>query len=448
MKARRFHLSLYIIVPLIFAGLAFFAVIITYNITARLGGQGFDPWQMVVFIGVCLAGISCLLAMILLRIILSPVQEFIKSTESMPLLVDSSTDESSAKGLDDIKKMAHVFKQVTNALSKVDAAQHFPEIVGESPAIRSALTMIMKVASSDASVLILGESGTGKELAAEAIHRKSSRRDQPLIKINCAAIPAGLMESELFGHEKGAFTGAVRSKPGKLEMADQGSIFLDEIGDMPLELQAKILRVFHDSEFERVGGTRTIKVKVRLIAATHQDLEEMVKDGSFREDLYYRLNVFSILMPPLRSRIEDIPILAKSFLKNAPRPVRVSQAAEQLLMFHTWPGNIRELKNVIARSMILCEDDIILPEHLPSDLDRNGGIATAGNLPSFEEAGESLDDVIGNMERDLILAALHKTGGVQVKAAELLGINQRSLWHRIKKHKIDVKSIKTTFGGA
>ena len=276
---------------------------------------------------------------------------------------------------------------------------------------------------------------------AVSIFENSDRKNKPFIKLNCAAIPEELLESELFGHEKGAFTGATKFKPGKFDMAHQGTIFLDEIGDMPLNLQSKILRVIQEKEFYRVGGSSTIKVNVRFIASTNQNLEKMVEEGRFREDLYYRLNVFTLHMPPLRERKEDIPLLVDYFLQNLSNKVEISSVALQMLMAFPWPGNIRELKNIIESAAVIAENGYIEPAQLPAKItgqfNNNCGdreITLPVNLP--------LDERLKEIEKSMIIEALRKTGGVQVRATELLGINQRSLWHRIKKHGIDVKSIK------
>jgi len=244
----------------------------------------------------------------------------------------------------------------------------------------------------------------------------------------------------LFGHEKGAFTGATNFKPGKFDMANGGTIFLDEIGDMPHNLQGKILRVLQEQEFYRVGGSRTIKVNVRIIASTNKNLEKMVREGTFREDLFFRLNVFTLHLPPLRERKEDIPLLVDYLLENAPKKVAISSMALQMLVAFPWPGNIRELKNTIESACVIAENGTIEPAHLPTKIagafnqDKKSSVKFAGNI--------SLDERLKEIEKSMIIDALKKTGGIQVRATELLGINQRSLWHRIKKHGIDVKSIK------
>jgi transcriptional regulator with PAS, ATPase and Fis domain len=252
------------------------------------------------------------------------------------------------------------------------------------------------------------------------------------------AIPEGLLESELFGHEKGSFTGATSQKKGKFEIADGGTIFLDEIGDMPMATQAKLLRVLQEKEFERVGGTTPIRVDVRFIAATNKNLLKIIKEVSFREDLYFRLNVFSIALPPLRERREDILILANFFLNSFQKKVSLSPSVSQLLIGFPWPGNIRELKNVLEHAAVLVEKDIIEPQHLPENISRQNSVYTSDNLND----NRPLDDMLMIMEKEIILHALKTAGGVQVKAASILGINQRSLWHRIKKHKIDVEIVK------
>jgi transcriptional regulator with PAS, ATPase and Fis domain len=307
--------------------------------------------------------------------------------------------------------------------------------------MRGLLSLIRKVSPTESTVLVLGESGTGKELVGASIHEYSERKDKPFIKLNCAAIPAELLESELFGHEKGAFTGATKFKPGKFDMADGGTIFLDEIGDMPLNLQAKILRVLQEQEFYRVGGSRTIKVDVRVIASTNKNLEKMVREGTFREDLFYRLNVFTLHLPPLRERKEDIPLLVDYFLQGVPQKVDISSVALQMLVAFSWPGNIRELKNTVESAAVIAENGYIEPAQLPGKI--TGAFNSSGPTGLTLPVNIPLDDRLREIEKSMIIEALRKTGGVQVRATELLGINQRSLWHRIKKHNIDVKGLKS-----
>ncbi|GAB4256149.1 sigma-54-dependent transcriptional regulator [Deferrisoma sp.] len=307
------------------------------------------------------------------------------------------------------------------------------KIVGDSPAMQAVYRLIEKVADSDASVLITGESGTGKELAARAIHRLSRRADRPFVAVNCAAIPRELLESELFGHKKGAFTGAIRDKKGRFEEAAGGTIFLDEIGEMPLDLQPKILRALQEREITPVGSNEVIRVDARVLAATNRDLEAEVEEGRFREDLYYRIAVVPIHMPSLRERPEDIPLLVAHFLKKlAPgRPVRVEPEALEALSRYTWKGNVRELENTIERLLVLTEGDTIRLQDLPEKIREpktreNGGDGFTFHLPP---EGVSLEDV----ERAVIEEALHRTGWNQTRAAKLLRIPRHILLYRMEK---------------
>ena len=291
-------------------------------------------------------------------------------------------------------------------------------------------------------MLITGESGTGKEVVAKAIHYGGPRAKAPLVTINCAAIPEQLLESELFGHARGAFTGATSNRKGRFAQADGGTLFLDEIGDMPLALQAKILRCIQEKAIEPVGSNTTQKVDVRIIAATNQNLLEAIEKGKFRRDLYYRLNVYPIIMPSLRERKEDIPLLAEHFALRAAGemgkvPVTFTEAALEILKNHTWPGNIRELENCIERLTIIASGTAITPERLASCAVPGGGDASRPSAPGSAFPLD-LDRQLAETERDLILRALEETGGVQVKAAELLNISERSMWHRIKKLGINI----------
>jgi DNA-binding NtrC family response regulator len=309
----------------------------------------------------------------------------------------------------------------------------FDRIIGASGALQRVLDVVKKVARSNATVLIRGETGTGKELIAGAIHHNSARAARGLVKVNCAALQENLLESELFGHEKGAFTGADKQRIGRFEQADGGSLFLDEIGDMSQTTQAKILRVLQEHEFERLGGSRTTRVDVRLITATNRNLAVMVAAGQFREDLYYRLNVVSIEMPPLRARKEDIPALAQTFIHRFSGELKkkitgMTSEAQKVLMRHNWPGNIRELENTIERSALLCEGSMIEAEDLrlgeaPSATDRAGALVV--NLPS---TGISLEEV----ERQVLIEALKISNWVRKDAAELLSISQRVINYKIK----------------
>ena len=319
-------------------------------------------------------------------------------------------------------------------------------VVGQSKRMREIYEAIHQVSQSRATVLLRGESGTGKELLARAIHYNSPRAAGPFIKVNCAALPQTLLESELFGHEKGAFTGATATKKGRFELADGGSLFLDEIGDLPLDLQAKLLRVLQERSFERVGGTQTVAVDVRIIAATHQELEATIATGKFREDLYYRLNVVPVILPPLRERREDIPLLTEHFLakynQENNRKVRITGRALQQMLDYDWPGNVRELENSIERLVIMSRRRLILPEDLllPVEVERNRAheVASPARPPQKNAAAAPALplSLLRDTERQQILEALTRADGVQIKAAALLGITPRQLAYRLRKHQI------------
>ncbi|RKZ27389.1 hypothetical protein DRQ20_00590 [bacterium] len=321
-----------------------------------------------------------------------------------------------------INRVERALREVS--LRKKKEIEEEPEIVGRSPSIVKAKELALKVAPADTTVLLLGESGTGKELFAHLIHKRSKRRDGPFVIIKCAAIPETLLESELFGIEKGTATG-VEGRVGKFEVADGGTVFLDEIGDLPLPLQAKLLRVIEEKSFERVGGRRRIKVDVRIIAATNKDLEEEIKKGNFREDLYFRISTFPIHIPPLRERREDIPVLAEHFLKKYSAAMRkkikgIRREAMKILMEYPWPGNVRELENVIERAVILAEGNYIEKEEII--------------LPAGERKEEiiPLKELIKKVEREAILHAIELCGGDKEKAAEMLGITLRTLYNKLK----------------
>ncbi|MER3429102.1 MAG: DNA-binding response regulator [Pyrinomonas sp.] len=320
---------------------------------------------------------------------------------------------------------------IRRALGRLDALD--TEIISASPAMEAVKKMILKVAGSNSTVLIRGESGTGKELIARAIHNMSPRADQPFVSVNCAAINENLLESELFGHEKGAFTGAHAEKKGLFEVANHGTLFLDEIGELDIGLQAKLLRALQEREIRRVGGTRPIKVDVRVVAATNRDLRAMVQDGRFRDDLYYRINVLSIDVPPLRERREDIPVLIDYFLRkhtrNTSRLVRgLTPEARRLMLDYSWPGNVRQLESAIERAILLSEGDQITVEDLPLEV-RQEMRPTSEGIFKLPPEGISFEEV----ERDLILQAMERTDYNITKAAKLLGITFRTLQYRLEK---------------
>jgi Nif-specific regulatory protein len=309
-------------------------------------------------------------------------------------------------------------------------------IVGQSQKMMDVYEAVERVSKSKATVLLRGESGTGKELIAKAIHFASPRADKPFLKLNCGAIPESLLESELFGHERGSFTGATELRKGRFELANEGTLFLDEIGEMPLSLQVKILRVLQEMKFERLGGSKTIEVDVRLVAATHQDLETKIAEGKFREDLYYRLNVVPILLPPLRERQEDIPMLVSFFLKKYNeengRVVQIEEGALSVLVEYSWPGNVRELENVIERMVVMAESNMIFKQDV---------IKVFAVNPSETKEKEDLPFTVESVERTKIIRALEQSGGNQAKAARILGITPRQIGYKIKKYHIVSNSI-------
>jgi len=334
-----------------------------------------------------------------------------------------------------------ILRENRNLKATVSQSLAGKQLLGESPATRHLLEEIQKVAPYKTNVLITGESGTGKELVARTIHHLGPRRDRPWVAINCSAIPRDLMESELFGYVKGAFTGANQTRLGRLEQAQSGTLFLDEIGDLDLALQTKMLRVLQEREFSPVGSDQVRKVDVRIMAATNRDLKAMVREGKFREDLFYRLDVYSIVVPPLRERREDVPLLAKVFLHelaaDTDKPVHtISPEAMEVLARYNWPGNIRELHNAIERSLLSCKGDTIDVRDLPHSILRSAGAAPAADSCLDSMGCSDLDAWLEGVERRAILQALDQSQGVQAQAARRLGISERSLWHRIKKLKI------------
>ena len=331
----------------------------------------------------------------------------------------------------------HITQKVDQALDHQRIVEHsardelihnYEEIVGESPPILEVLKIIEKVADTNSTVLVQGESGTGKELVARALHQNSSRREKEMVVVNCAAIPDHLLESELFGHERGAFTGATYQKIGKFERGHRSTLFLDEIGDLSIELQSKLLRTLQEGEIERLGGTKVIRVDVRIIAATNQDLRGAIEAGTFRQDLYYRLNMIPIHLPPLRARQKDILVLAEYFLQKQSevhkQPARlISQKARELFMQYDWPGNVRELEYSILRAVLFAEGDVIFPKHLPEEIQ-------SAERQQIESVPVGL--TMKEMERELILKTLQRMEGNRTRTAEILGISLRSLQYKLK----------------
>ena len=332
--------------------------------------------------------------------------------------------------------------------ARLSAGYNPDQIVGQSSRMKSIMHEIQQAANSRSTILLRGESGTGKELVARALHRQSPRRQQPFVKLNCAALPETLLESELFGHEKGAFTGAVKTRRGRFELADGGTLFLDEIGDMSLAMQVKLLRVLQERNFERVGGLRPISVDVRIIAATNVDLEDAVRHRRFREDLYYRLNVVPIVMPSLRERREDIPSLVGHFLarfnSENRRSLKISSAAMDLIVGYDWLGNVRELENCVERMVVMTRRDIVAPEDVPLSMGP-GTIPLVAEAepqpPAPESRSATLPKAVADIERERLVEALQTSGGVQTRAATLLGITPRQLGYKLKKYRIAPKTL-------
>jgi len=325
----------------------------------------------------------------------------------------------------------------------------YDNMIGKSEGMKRVFEIISTVSNRDTTILIQGESGTGKELAAGAIHYNSNRRDGPFIKVSCAALNKEILESELFGHEKGSFTGAIKTRRGRFELADGGTIFLDDVDDIPLEMQVKLLRVLQEREFERVGGEETIPVNVRVICATKKDLKKLVQEGSFRQDLYYRLHVVTVQLPPLRERKEDIPPLVTYFIKKYATHQRVSvnsisQETLNLLLSYNWPGNIRELENVIEHAVAFCTSDTIIPKNLPGNLLERE--TPSGIFPIELSAIDSIDlqETLSEAERKLLLWAYQKTNGNQVRMSEILRIPRTTLQNKLVKYNITKPNISAT----
>jgi len=330
-------------------------------------------------------------------------------------------------------------EELTLLREKVESTYSLENIIGQSPGMQELFKIVPKIAQSSSNVLILGESGSGKELIAAALHTLSQRKEKNFVTINCAAFPEGLLESELFGHMKGSFTGAMYNKQGLFEIADDGSVLLDEIAEMPSSLQAKLLRVLENGIFRRIGGTTDIKVDIRVISATNKNLREEIAAGRFREDLFYRLNVIPITIPPLRDRKEDIPLLVDHFLKKTAvgASKKFAPEAMKLLMDYSWKGNVRELENVVERVVLLAERAEIQPSDLPSEIrTSNLPAEITGYAPEFTGARVDIDQIISDMEKKYLLTALNKAGGVKTEAAKLLNLTFRSFRHRLQKYGI------------
>ncbi len=360
------------------------------------------------------------------------------------------------------KKLAAQLAEYTGYLNQqLHGEFDFGNIIGDSAALREVLLKVEQVAPTSSTVLLRGETGTGKELVAHAIHINSPREEKPFVRVNCAALAPGVLESELFGHEKGSFTGAVARRPGRFELADGGTLFLDECGDLPMEVQIKLLRTLQEREFERVGGAETIKVDVRVVSATNRNLEKMIEDGEFREDLYYRLNVFPINLPPLRDRLEDLPVLVQHFISKFARqmgasPNQASVEALGKLREYNWPGNVRELENIIERATILAKGAPLAAVHLDFGRRANAPAPVVASIsgpvpvvaPAPVEEGKSLAERLLDSERKEIISAVEKSRGNIASAARTLGINRSTLYYRLRKHGLEhLLPTKVAVGG-
>jgi two-component system NtrC family response regulator/two-component system response regulator HydG len=335
--------------------------------------------------------------------------------------------------LQKVLEKKQLLEEARSLRERLEAKYGLENLVGESPGMLTVFKTIRQVAQSTSSVLLLGESGTGKELLAQALHQVSPRKNKPFVKVACASLPETLLESELFGHEKGAFTGAIHTRAGRFEIAAGGTLFLDEIGDISPTVQVKLLRFLEEREFERVGGNQTFKVDVRIVAATHRDLKKKLEDGSFREDLYYRLNVIEIHVPALRERKGDIPILAHYFLRryteaNKKKVKGFSDEALAVLLQHSWPGNVRELENAIERAVVLADDEVLTPAHFPT---LRPHVAATPSGGAVAIPGSPLSEI----EREAILRTLEAVGGSTTRAAAMLGISPRKIQYKIKEYR-------------
>ncbi len=449
---RKLSISIYVLVPFIFGLFSVLTCLVSFQIIDYCLSRNQSPNLLLTGATLVLSSVSAFIGYLIIRFVLKPAETFIqKAKNSSVVKFAEEGGEKKDRGSDQMASFTQIFEQVAQALDVMDAETLFPEIIGKSRPMRQVLSQIVKVAPASSTVLLLGESGTGKELMAQSIVAHSPRKDRPFVRINCAAITPTLMESELFGHERGAFTGALSRKQGCFEQAHTGTLFLDEIGDMPLELQVKLLRVIQERSFFRVGGSKSVSVDVRIIAATNKNLDDLVARGDFREDLYYRINVFPIHLPPLSQMSGDVEPMAVHFLNMAAPEKSFDISALDILEKYGWPGNVRELENVVERAALVAgHEALITAEHLPQGLKSPGTLALClagkgdGGL-SLDVASPvplSLDQTLRDIEKRLICEALKASAGVQVRAAERLGINQRSLWNRVKKYGIDVGGFK------
>ena len=434
MKNRKITVSLYILIPFIFGGITLLSAVVSYHLTVYYLQEGKYAAPEVFWWIVAMVVFTIACSFIIVSLIMKPVVKFLKDSEKIPILSPPPSASPHEVKTDPIyyKK---VFDKITDVLSKVEAKELFPDIVGQSLVMRDLFRQMLKAAPTQATVLISGENGTGKELAATAIYEHSLRKGQPFLKLNCVAIPEGLLESELFGHEKGAFTGAAGPHAGKFEQAQGGTLLLDEVSEIPLNIQAKLLRILQEKVVERLGGRATIPLDVRVLAASNRDLTAWVREGRFREDLYYRLNVFPLNVPPLRQRGADILPLARHFLKAHAGLVGrdgfvLSHSAKAQLTAYEWPGNVRELSNVMQRAMILAASSRIEPENLFLP-----GTQATRQAPPETPVAAPHPAQIRDVERAMILATLERLNGSRKETAKELGISERTLRYKLQRYR-------------
>ena len=436
MNKKKFYINLYVLIPVIYSGITIIGIILTYQLLNQYENNNQISSLGFVYLITAIGFLTYLISSLIVRILLRPVMQFINKAQIIPIL-KNSTLEKQESITDDLDKITMVFDDVANILSHLEAKELFPDVIASSPSMRNIFTQIMKVAPTDSTVPITGESGTGKELIAASIYEHSARKGKPFIKINCVAIPEGLLESELFGYEKGAFTGANTTKLGLFEVANNGTVFLDEVSELSLPAQVKLLRVLQEGEIEKIGRTGSISVNVRIISATNKNLAAAVKDGRLREDLFYRLNVIPIDVVPLRQRGNDIIVLFKHFLEYFSDdmgivPPGIDPKAQEILMNYKWPGNVRELRNVAQRLVLNCTDHISVKDVSDPMILKSSGISKDA---AFEEiyAGHAL--TLHEVERAFRLKYfkyIRNISSSDANAAEKLGIAPSNFYRMCK----------------
>jgi transcriptional regulator with PAS, ATPase and Fis domain len=430
----KIHLNIYFLIPFVF-GLIVFLCTVT--------GSFFEKGSLFLYsTGIISGFLTGLFSLYILKLIFAPAEKLAETIKKKDQHFNEEKENRFEK--DQLKDIKTAFTRIESMLESDEKAKYFPDIITNSDIMKSELKKALKAAPADVPVFITGESGTGKELVADAVFSNSKRSSLPFIKLNCSAIPENLVEAELFGYSKGAFTGADSDKKGKFVLADKGTIFLDEIGDMPLDTQAKLLRVLENKEVTPLGSEKTFKTDVRIIAAANKDPEVLINEKKLRNDLFYRLSVIMINLPPLRQRKEDIKDLSLYFMKKLTDSSSISKSAFEMLENHLWPGNIRELKNIIERAGIYAGNREIKSKDLPSEISGLNSLSFKKSTETDKDLTENrnLDDTLSEIEISIIEKALENNLGIQAKAARELGITQRSLWNRVKKYSIDVEKFK------